>query len=195
MLRSLSSGGGGGVIFCANALTWMLTWTPHKAVVCVALSLLLPVFVCLLSPSAASKLLWYFSFSISPSSLFGSSASFAFLVVVPANVSHVDSVSEGERKSALSLILVCVPAAMIVPLLTSLIIIGSSTRHPNNMLPLSPSEPFIRQSRRLISYSLSVNLCVPRAHTRSLAQTRKQLFPAYPSAAEVCIFYTHSTLF
>lgn len=135
------------------------------------------------------------SLSLSPSSLLESSASFAFLVVVPANVSHVDSVSEGERKSALSLILVCVPAAMIVPLLTSLIIIGSSTRHPNNMLPLSPSEPFIRQSRRLISYSLSVNLCVPRAHTRSLAQTRKQLFPAYPSAAEVCIFYTHSTLF
>ncbi len=95
--------------------------------------------------------------------------------------------------------LVCAPAAaalaaMIVPLLTSLIIIGSSTRHPNNMLPLSPSEPFIRQSRRLISYSLPVNLCVPRAHTRSLAQTRKQLFPAYPSAAEVCIFYTHSIL-
>ena len=128
------------------------------------------------------------SLSLSPSSLLGYSASFAFLVVVPANVSHVDSVSEGERKSALSLIFVCVPAAMIVPLLTS------STRHPNNMLPLSPSEPFIRQSRRLISYSLSVNLCVPRAHTRSLAQTRKQLFPAYPSA-EVCIFYTHSTLF
>lgn len=195
MLRSLSSGGGGGVIFCANALTWMLTWTPHKAVVFVALSLLSVFAYCLqvLHPSCCGTSLFFLS--LSPSSLLGSSASFAFLVVVPANVSHVDSVSEGERKSALSLILVCVPAAMIVPLLTSLIIIGSSTRHPNNMLPLSPSEPFIRQSRRLISYSLSVNLCVPRAHTRSLAQTRKQLFPAYPSAAEVCIFYTHSTLF